>query len=101
MTTLRIEHPIHDYDLWKTAFDRFEDARAKAGVRSYAIRRPADDPHYLMVDLEFETHEGAAAFETFLEQRVWSSPTAAPALAGTPRTRILDLLRTETLPPTG
>lgn len=45
MTTLRIEHAIHDY-----------------------------------------------AFATFLEQKVWSSPTSSPALAGAPRTRILDLV---------
>ncbi len=34
----------------------------------------------------------AEAFVTFLEQRVWSSPDSAPALAGVPRTRILDLV---------
>lgn len=91
MTTLRIEHAIHDYDLWKAAFDRFAEARAKAGARGFAIRQPADDPKYLMLDLEFEGASQAAAFATFLEQRVWSSPDSAPALAGVPRTRILDL----------
>ena len=30
----------------------------------------------------------------FLTDRVWSSPTSAPALAGVPRTRILDLVAT-------
>ena len=28
MTTLRIEHPISDFQLWKTAFDSFAEARA-------------------------------------------------------------------------
>ncbi len=92
MTTLRIEHAIHDYGLWKAAFDSFADARAKAGVRGFAIRQPADDPKYLMLDLEFEGAGQAAAFAAFLEQRVWSSPDSAPALAGLPRTRILDLV---------
>jgi hypothetical protein len=92
MTTLRIEHAIHDYDLWKAAFDSFAEARAKAGVRGFAIRQPADDPKYLMLDLEFEGAGQAAAFAAFLEQRVWSSPDSAPALAGLPRTRILDLV---------
>jgi hypothetical protein len=92
MTTLRIEHAIHDYDLWKAAFDSFAEARAKAGVRGFAIRQPADDPKYLMLDLEFDGAGQAAAFATFLEQRVWSSPDSAPALAGVPRTRILDLV---------
>jgi hypothetical protein len=95
MITLRIEHAVNDYELWKTAFDNFAEARAKAGVRSVAIRRPVDDPKYLMLDLEFDTASGAEAFAGFLEQHVWSSPASSPALAGAPQTRILDLMRSE------
>ena len=97
MTTLRIEHAISDYPTWKAAFDRLADVRRRAGVRGFAIRRPADDQHYLMLDLEFDGPEGAEAFGRFLTERVWSSPTSAPALAGVPRTRILDLLDTENI----
>jgi hypothetical protein len=92
MTTLRIEHAIHGYDIWRTAFDKFAEARAQAGVLEFAIRRPVDDPKYLMLDLEFDNSKQAQAFATFLEQRVWSSPSSAPGLAGVPRTRILDLV---------
>ena len=92
MITLRIEHAIHDYDLWKTAFDSFADARAKAGVRRFTIRQPVGEPKYLMLDLEFDEVSRAAAFAAFLEQHVWSSPDSAPALAGVPRARILDLV---------
>ncbi len=91
MITLRIEHAIHDYDQWKAAFDGFADVRANAGVRGHAIRGPVEDPTYLMVDLEFDTVEDAGAFAQFLEQQVWSSPQSAPALVGTPRTRLLEL----------
>ncbi len=93
MTTLRIEHAIHDYDLWLKAFDSFEQARAKAGVRSFTIRQPVNDPKYLMLDLEFDTQGQAESFADFLHDRVWSSPTSSPALAGRPQTRILDLRR--------
>ncbi len=31
MITLRIEHEIHDYQIWQKAFDSFAEARAKAG----------------------------------------------------------------------
>jgi hypothetical protein len=55
MTTLRIEHAISDYDLWQQAFDSFAQARAKAGVRGFVIRQPADDPKYLSLDPEFDT----------------------------------------------
>ncbi len=92
MTTLRIEHAIHDYDQWKSVFDSFAEIRARAGVRGHAIRRPLGDPHQLMLDLEFDTVEEARAFALFLEQRVWASPETAPALAGTPRTRLLELV---------
>jgi hypothetical protein len=92
MTTLRIEHAISDFQLWKTAFDSFAQARAKAGVHSVAIRRPADDPKYLMLDLEFDTAVPAEAFAAFLQQHVWSSPASSPGLAGPPRTRILNLV---------
>ena len=92
MTTLRIEHEISDYQTWKTAFDSFAVARAQAGVGSIAIRRPADDPKYVMLDLEFDTAGRAEEFVKFLEQHVWSSATSSPGLAGQPRTRILDVM---------
>lgn len=90
--TLRIEHEIHDFDQWRAAFDRFTAARVEAGVRGFVIRRPSDDPHHLMLDLEFDSAADAAAFARFLEERVWSDPAASPALAGVPRTRVLDVL---------
>lgn len=91
MVTLRIEHAIHDYQTWQKAFDSFAEARAKAGVRRYAIRQPADDHSYLMLDLEFDTAGQAEAFAEFLYERVWSSAASSPALAGAPQVRILEL----------
>jgi hypothetical protein len=95
MITLRIEHAIHDYDQWKAAFDSFAAVRVNAGVRGHAIRRPVEDPDYLMLDLEFDTAVAAGRFVEFLEQQVWSSPMSAPALAGVPRTRLLELRATD------
>jgi len=95
LITLRIEHAIHDYEIWQKAFDSFAEVRAKAGVRSFAIRQPVDDPKYLMLDLQFDTAGRAEAFAEFLHQHVWSSPTSAPGLAGAPQTQILDLVRNE------
>jgi hypothetical protein len=95
MITLRIEHAISDYDTWQRAFDAFADVRTKAGVLRYAIRQPASDPAFLSLDLEFGSTGQAEAFEAFLRANVWSSPEASPALAGKPRTQILDLRRAE------
>ncbi|MCX5388768.1 hypothetical protein ABZY68_36645 [Streptomyces sp. NPDC006482] len=89
MITLHIEHPITDYTVWKEAFDRFADARGEAGVLRHQVRRPVDDPAYVVVDLSFATTERAEGFLDFLRTRVWASPERAPALIGTPHARVL------------
>ncbi|RSS57017.1 hypothetical protein [Streptomyces sp. WAC01280] len=89
MITLHIEHPITDYTVWKAAFDRFAGARRDAGVLRHQVRRPVDDPAYVVVDLSFATADRAEGFLEFLRTRVWASPERAPALVGTPVTRVL------------
>jgi hypothetical protein len=89
MATLRIEHPITDYDTWRRAFDSFAAARDRAGVQQHRILRPIDDQQYVTVDLDFATVPAAEQFLAFLRTSVWSDPGRAPALAGTPQTRIL------------
>lgn len=54
MPTLHIEHPITDFDTWKSAFDRFAPARESAGVRHHRVQRPVDDPAYIVVNLDFD-----------------------------------------------
>ncbi|MCI0689727.1 MAG: hypothetical protein L0Y54_21195 [Sporichthyaceae bacterium] len=92
MVTLHIEHAITDYATWKQAFDRFADMRRDSGVRHHRIHRPTDDEHYLLIELDFGTGEEASTFLDFLTTTVWSMPANAPALAGTPQTRILHLI---------
>lgn len=89
MVTLHIEHPITDYDTWRAAFDGFAEVRRKAGAVAERVARPVDDPRYIVVGLDFDTKDQAAAFLLFLETQVWTSPTSAPALDGRPRTAIL------------
>jgi hypothetical protein len=89
MPTLHIEHPITDFGAWSSAFNRFGEARRQAGVRAHRVSRPVDDQHYVVVDLEFDTVEAAEAFRQFLSAQVWAVPQNAPALAGTPQTKIL------------
>jgi hypothetical protein len=90
MPTLHIEHPISDLDTWLSAFTGFADARREAGVQREQIQQPVDDSKYIVVDLEFGTAAQASAFLRFLNEQVWAIPENAPALAGTPRTMILE-----------
>jgi hypothetical protein len=90
MATLQIEHSITDYDTWRRAFDTMAEARRRAGVLRARVARPVDDPRYVVVHLDFDTTEGAEAFLAFLEKNVWASTSTAPALAGRPRTLILE-----------
>jgi hypothetical protein len=90
MTTLLIEHPITDFATWQTAFERFDDARTRGGVRRALIRRPVDDDRYVLIELDFDTVAAATSFLGFLQTNVWASPESSPALAGAPRTRIVE-----------
>ena len=89
MATLHIEHPISDLQTWLGAFNRFEGARKNAGVRSHRIHQPVDDDKYIYLRLEFDGVGEATAFKSFLENTVWASADASPALVGTPTARIL------------
>lgn len=91
MPTLHIEHAVTDFDTWNVAFGRFAELRQQSGVRQQRVQRPVDDPAYVVIDLDFDTASQAASFLGFLQAKVWSSPGAAPALVGTPQTRILEL----------
>jgi hypothetical protein len=94
MTTLHIEHAISDFATWNAAFERFADVRTRFGVRGQRIQQPVDDPHYIVIDLDFERPEDASRFLGFLETNVWASKSNAPALVGAPHTKILQAAAT-------
>jgi len=90
MATLHIQHPVTDLDTWTSAFNRFADARLKAGVRAQRIQRPVDNPKFVVIDLDFDSIGEAQSFQSFLTTRVWANPENSPGLAGTPETMILE-----------
>ncbi|HUS17098.1 MAG TPA: hypothetical protein VM536_19030 [Chloroflexia bacterium] len=51
-----------------------------------------DDPHYVILDLEFDNTGAAEALLAALG-KVWQSTDAAPALMGTPQTRIIEAVQ--------
>jgi hypothetical protein len=90
MTTLHIEHPVTDLTVWRAAFDGFAEQRRRGGVHAERVRHPVGDDHYVVIELDFATLGQAERFRGFLESTVWASSESSPALAGTPRTRLLD-----------
>jgi hypothetical protein len=92
MATLHIEHAITDFDDWQGAFQQFAGMRARAGCRGQRVQRPVDDARYVVIDLDFDTVQAAESFLDVLNERIWSSRENSPALAGAPRTRILELV---------
>ncbi|WP_332668080.1 hypothetical protein [Aeromicrobium sp.] len=76
-----------------TGRQRVPGAHRNSGTRSsrdQRVRRPIDDDHYVVVDLDFDTAEEATALLEILRTRVWASPSASPALAGSAEARILE-----------
>jgi hypothetical protein len=61
MYSLRIEHPVPNFDAWKQAFDSDPVRREQSGVRRYRGFGPIDDPNYVMVDLELDSSPEADA----------------------------------------
>jgi len=86
MTTLHIENTVKDFDSWKAAFDKFERFREDKGVRSYRVSRYVGDDQGVTVQLDFDSVEDAAAFQTELE-KIWRTPQSQQQLIehGTPR----------------
>ena len=65
---LVIQHPVANFEGWKKAFDSDPVGRARNGVIRHTIFRPADDPNYVVVNLEFSRLEQAQAFLPVLRE---------------------------------
>lgn len=90
MTTLHIEHAISDFETWSGAYSIAAPFREAAGVRAARVSQPEGDPYYVVVQLDFDTADEAKGFRSFLVENIWAERENSPALAGTPRTMILE-----------
>ena len=94
MYILPIEHPVPNFEAWKEAFDSGPIGRERSGVCRYRILCAIDDPNYVMIDLEFDSSREAEAVLAALRE-LWRSPAAAPALGGSPQTRIVEMVESK------
>lgn len=87
MPILHIEHEVADFNTWKrNAFDPDPLGRAKSGVRRHRISQSADDPNFVMIELEFANMAEAEAMQAAL-RNLWRSPLAQ---IGSPSSRIIE-----------
>ncbi len=89
MVVLQIQHKVPNFEGWKKAFYDDPIDRKKSGVLHYRIFRPVDDPHYVIVDLEFEGVDEANRALAALKA-LWSK--VAGTMMMNPQTRILQLV---------
>jgi len=92
MVVLRIEHPVPDYDVWKEAFDSDPVGRRRSGVRRYRIMRTIDDPHYVLIDLEFDTTEEAESLLASM-RKVWER--VAGVVVTNPQAKVVETMEVE------
>ncbi len=88
---VHIEHPVIDYDRWKGAFDSDPVGREQAGVRRHRVMRAADDPAFVIIDLELDTAEQADAMLASLHE-LWKRVDGV--VVSGPKGRIFEVVET-------
>ena len=91
MFVVHIEHPVLDYDRWRSAFDSDPVGRERAGVRRYRLLRAADNPDEVIIDLELDTAEAADAMLASLRE-LWGRVDGV--LISGPRGRVYEVAET-------
>ena len=91
MPILHIEHKVPSFDGWKKAFDSDPINRKKSGVRRYRVLRPADDPNYVIIELEFDRLDEAESVQVAL-RKLWNQVEGKVMV--NPQARILDIVET-------
>jgi hypothetical protein len=87
MIVLQIEHKVPNFDGWKKAFDADPIDRKKMGIKSYHVYRPANDPNYVIIDLEFDDMTSAENTLSALK-KLWNKVEGQVMM--NPQTRILE-----------
>lgn len=62
MVHVLVRHKVSDYSRWKEAFDSHLNARKHAGETGCRIFHTVDDPHEVVLFLDWDGIEGARKF---------------------------------------
>jgi hypothetical protein len=89
MIVLQIEHPVPDFNGWKKAFDNDPVNRKQSGVKRYKIFRQADNPNYVIIELEFDNLKQAEDMHAAL-QKLWNLVEGKVIMS--PKARIIEFV---------
>lgn len=90
MHLLVVQHEVHDFDRFKTVFDRHPPTRG--GATAYQVGRDVDNPADVTIVAVFESRDQAEAWRNDPELR---AAVADAGVVGTPRVAILEQVDTE------
>lgn len=62
MATLFVRHDVSDFEVWKQAYDAFDDQRRSMGVTDSGVFQAEENPNDVTVYHEFDTMQAARAF---------------------------------------
>ena len=65
---IRVEHPVPSFEAWQAKFDSDPLGREENGVVRYRVMRGADNPGYVLIDLEFRERSEADVFLSRLDE---------------------------------
>lgn len=92
MIVLQIEHAVPDFNGWKKAFDNDPVNREQSGVKRYRIFRQADNPNYVIIELEFDNLVEAEALLAAL-QKLWTQVEGRVMM--NPKARIVETVESK------
>ena len=92
MFILQIEHEVFNFEGWKKAFENDPVNRKQAGVKCYSIFQRADNPNFVVIDLEFDNLNEAENMLTSLKV-LWGHISGKMIM--NPHSRILKLVESK------
>jgi hypothetical protein len=92
MIILQIEHEVPNFEGWKKAFENDPINRKKAGVQRYKILQKADNPNFVIIDLEFNDLKSAEEVISTL-QKLWKDVDGKIIM--NPKIRILKVIESK------
>jgi quinol monooxygenase YgiN len=91
MMHVLIRHKVTDYNSWKNVFDSHLATRKRAGETGFRVFHNVDDPHEVVLLLDWESIEEARKFMTSEELR---GAMAKAGVVGAPEVQYIEDVRT-------